>query len=216
MEKDNNTLVNSNDDVKKEMEQIIWSKSSETDGKKQETETEKINKVENQKEEEKEKADNPDNGKVGDEIPKDEAPKDEVQTEDHKKRNVLKFGNREWAASLPVEDQFDNTTIFCFKRGEFDKIGTFKEYGKKERIIWLDMFKKDTFELMSRAWAVRIEECEIVEKNGVILNPEVFSRDEKGYHIIKAEAEIIPVPNENKEEPIKEESTDANKEIAAE
>jgi DNA replicative helicase MCM subunit Mcm2 (Cdc46/Mcm family) len=74
---------------------------------------------------------------------------------------------------------------------------------------------------MSREWAVQLAECEIVEKDGVMLNPERYSKDEKGYHVIKSKvefetAEVNEISEENKEienNEINEEKLEENKEI---
>ena len=45
------------------------------------------------------------------------------------------------------------------------------------------MYKKDSFDIMSREWSMPLTNCELVERNGVILNPDKYYKDEKGYHI---------------------------------
>jgi hypothetical protein len=102
-----------------------------------------------------------------------------------KKRDVLKFGNKNWAEEIPEDKKFTEKTVFCWKPGEDDKIGYFSKYGKKEGMIWINMYKKDSFNLMSREWAARLSDCEVIEQDGVMLKPERYFKDDKGYHVKK-------------------------------
>jgi hypothetical protein len=199
-----NTNQEVNEDVMKELGNIKWSQDPKA---KQENKKEE-KKATNKKEE---KAKNK----------KEDKNTEHAVTSEKSKRNILKFGNKEWAAAIPEEERLNEKTIICFKPGERDKLGHFKEYGKKEGIIWFWPYKKDSFEDMSREWAVQLAECEIVEKDGVMLNPERYSKDEKGYHVIKSKvefetAEVNEISEENKEienNEINEEKLEENKEI---
>ena len=164
-------------DIKQEMEGIIWTVDDVATNKAVNTtkKTVKNGEIKNETATPKAETTNKGNEKAAE------------QTEVKKKRNVTKFGNKNWSENLPEDKQFNENTIFCFNPDKQCKIGRFKSYGKKEGIIWLEMFKKDSFTPMSREWAVRIDECEFVEKDGVLINPEKYTKDERGYHVVKAD-----------------------------
>ena len=186
------------EDMKNKMKEIIWTEDVPKDNKKK---AEANDKVENTQVESNPKT-----------IVQNEVKSEKVaSTETKKKRNVIKNGDKDWVSKLPEDQKFDEQTVFCFNPNQQCKVGRFKSYGKKEGIIWLEMFKKDSFEPMSREWAVRIDQCELVEKDGVLVNPELYSKDEKGYHVdkkkIKERAEFA-----EKQKEIKiEESTEIEK-----
>lgn len=195
-------------DIKQEMEGIIWTADDVTTNKAVNTtkETVKNDEIKNENETAAPKAETTNKGNE----------KAAEQTEAKKKRNVTKFGNKNWSENLPEDKQFNENTIFCFNPDKQCKIGRFKSYGKKEGIIWLEMFKKDSFTPMSREWAVRIDECEFVEKDGVLTNPEKYTRDEKGYHVVKTDKKagkakvVAEVKPAEEIKPVEEEKAEGN------
>jgi hypothetical protein len=158
-------------------ETVVESKTPESDAvENKETEIKDENKETEPKDENKEAEQNAEN--------KETEPKDEQAT--GKKRDVLKFGNKDWAAEIPEDQKFNEKTVFCWKPGEDNKIGYFAKYGKKEGMIWINMYKKDSFTLMSREWAARLSDCEVIEQDGKMLSDK-YIKDEKGYHVKKDE-----------------------------
>jgi hypothetical protein len=180
-----------NDEVMNELKGIKWSSDEETPVTAAETkgleENKEVNKevtetVVESKASESDAVENKDT-EIKDEN-KEVEPKDEQAT--GKKRDVLKFGNKDWVAEIPEDQKFNEKTVFCWKPGEDDKIGYFAKYGKKEGMIWINMYKKDSFTLMSREWAARLSDCEVIEQDGKMLSDR-YIKDEKGYHVKKDE-----------------------------
>jgi hypothetical protein len=194
---------NVNEEIIKELGGIKWStdpeeKVIENESKAAETEIKNVevneveNKVENKventagaevenKEPENKEADKAPENKEADKAPESNAAGTETTG---KKRDVLKFGNKNWVEEIPENERFTEKTVFCWKPGEEDKIGYFFKYGKKEGMIWINMYKKDTFTLMSREWAARLSDCVVIEQDGKMLSDRYF-KDEKGYHVKK-------------------------------
>ena len=194
------------EDMRKKMNEIIW--SEEKDDKKEET---KVTKTQTEN-----------NAKVAENKVKNSAIENkEVKPKAAKpKKSTEHSGNKEWVENLPEDKKFDENTVFCYNPEKECKIGRFKSYARKEGVIWLEMFKKGSFELMSREWAVKIDRCELIEKDGVLINPDIYSKDSKGYHAdkdkIKARAEKLEEKVENVAEQTTEQIADPSKEIAVE
>ena len=173
-----------NEDIMKELGGIKWSSDEETTAA---AETKEVNKevtetVVESKTPESDAVENKDT-EIKDEN-KETEPKDEQAA--GKKRDVLKFGNKDWVAEIPEDQKFNEKTVFCWKPGEDNKIGYFAKYGKKEGMVWINMYKKDSFTLMSREWAARLSDCEVIEQDGKMLSDK-YIKDEKGYHVKKDE-----------------------------
>lgn len=201
------------EDMRKKMDEIIW--TEEKDNKKEEkkvTKTQTENNVKDVENKVKDVENNVKNSVVENKEVKPKAAKPKKSTENS--------GNKEWVENLPEDKKFDENTVFCYNPEKECKIGRFKSYARKEGVIWLEMFKKGSFELMSREWAVKIDKCELVEKDGVLINPDIYSKDSKGYHAdkdkIKARAEKPEEKVENVVEQTTERIADPSKEIAAE
>ena len=112
---------------------------------------------------------------------KSNSKKKKVKNTDKPKRNVSKMGDKLWVEKIPPSNRFNENTVLCFAPGKYDKIGNFICYGKKQNSLWLNMFKKNSNVHMSKPWAVRYEDCDIVEHNGM-MHPNYF-KDENGvYH----------------------------------
>ena len=187
-----------NEDVMNELKGIKWSSDEETTGA---AETKEVNKevtetvveskapesnaVENKETETKVEIKETEPKAENKEIESNET-EPKVEQTAGKKRDVLKFGNKDWVAEIPEDQKFNEKTVFCWKPGEDNKIGYFAKYGKKEGMIWINMYKKDSFTLMSREWAARLSDCEVIEQDGKMLSDKYF-KDEKGYHVKKDE-----------------------------
>ena len=194
------------EDMRKKMDEIIW--TEEKDNKKEEKEVTKTQTENNVKDVENKVK----NSVVENKEVKPKAAKPKKSTENS--------GNKEWVENLPEDKKFDENTVFCYNPEKECKIGRFKSYARKEGVIWLEMFKKGSFELMSREWAVKIDRCELIEKDGVLINPDIYSKDSKGYHAdkdkIKARAEKLEEKTENAAEQTTEQIADPSQEIAVE
>lgn len=200
--------LNLNETAKKEMEEILWSASNDSNDTKDSNDLEKSIdetnakiEVENKPNDEvtiEEKATSESDDKEANNITdiKDAKPKNKKKT-DKKPKDPNQTSNKQkdgkWAASIPEEERFTTETILHFKRDQYDKIGNFLYYGKKDGVIWVDMFKKDSTEHMSRPWSITMSDCTIVENKGV-LNPNYVK--ENGIYYTKEEYEALK--NDNK------------------
>ena len=174
--------VKGNEDVKQEMNDIIWNaaNSKEETGSKEEVNTGSENQEDPKNETVARNESDVDSNVNGE--PKGE--EDDVLTSqaEKKKRNVIKFGDKEWATKIPESERFNGETVVSFRPGTLNKVGKFVDYGKKEGIIWVNMFKKNSFtEFMSRQWPIQIAECDIVEHNGVL--NEKYIKTENSYKL---------------------------------
>ena len=187
-------IVKSNESIKKEMESIIWSAAEDNKDKvntkaevkveiKEEDKVEVITDpiVEDKTEDKVE--DKTEDKIIIDDLKGTDVLIDNVPEVEKKKRNVSKTGDKDWVDKIPENDKYTTDTIFCFRPGKLNKIGRFISYGKKEGIIWVNMFKKSSTEYMSKPWAVKIDECSIVENKSEV-NPE-FSKEAEIYYTKK-------------------------------
>ena len=89
--------------------------------------------------------------------------------------------DKDWVNKLPDEKKCKQNDVWYFVPQ--NKFGLFQTYGKKQNIFWLNMYKKNSFDFMSRAWSLNIDVCELVERDGKIVNPDKFYKDHLGYHL---------------------------------
>lgn len=113
---------------------------------------------------------------------KEDKKEEEKETEaSNKKRNVHKFGDKDWASKLSEDQKIKPDTIFYL--GTHKKFGVFKDYAKKEGLYQISMFKKNSLETMSRPWPVVKELLEAVEVEGKIVNDKFVKTEDKGYQL---------------------------------
>ena len=154
------TMLQGNEDVKTEMEKILWTPVLNED----EVSVEDANvKVQETK--------TPEN-KV--EIPTDNNENvDTVQKEVKKERKAKPAGpakkpaSGEWINNIPEEERLvEGDILYCIGgdgKGKFAKV---IGYGKKENIVWANMFKKNSTAFMNRPWSLTLKDTVVVYKNG--------------------------------------------------
>lgn len=165
------TMLQGNEDVKTEMEKILWTPVLNED----EVSVEDANvKVQETK--------TPEN-KV--EIPTDNNENvDTVQKEVKKERKAKpakKPASGEWINNIPEEERLvEGDILYCIGgdgKGKFAKV---IGYGKKENIVWANMFKKNSTNFMNRPWSLTLKDTVVVYKNGQ-LTPGYTINDEGVY-----------------------------------
>lgn len=179
----NKTQLEMNEDVRSEMEKILWTPEETVDTSNNDAkdiDVELINSKTKQTEVEITTDTKINNDKADETSNKSEKVKKEKKTT---KRNVIKAGDPDWASKIPEEQRLQPGDIICLTVDNLNKFGEFIEYGKKEGVYWVNMRKKDSLELMSKKWSVKDFECDIVFHNGE-LNPK-YTVDEKGIYRIK-------------------------------
>lgn len=94
----------------------------------------------------------------------------------NKKSN--KVSNSDWKESIPEDERPKQGNIYYLVPN--NKFGRFVDFGKKEGIYYLSMFKKNSFDTMSKDWSVKSELLIPVEIDGVIIDDR-FDKTENGY-----------------------------------
>lgn len=165
-----NNILEINEDVKNEMEKILWTQ-------------EEIVENNNLKDVKLSESKTSDNEVKLDEIKIDkDSIKDSVKDEKVKKeRRTTSSGN--WYDSIPDEDKLQPGDIICLTLNGLNKFGEFIKYGKRNGIYWVNMRKKNSREFMSREWSVKDTDCDIVYHNNVLNDK--YRVDEDGIYYVK-------------------------------
>lgn len=174
------TMLQGNEDVKTEMEKILWTpvlndeevnventnvviKDTKTPENKVEIPTENQENVESTQ-------------KTTKTVKKERKPKSTGQTK--------KPASGEWINNIPEDQKLvEGDILYCIGgdgKGKFAKV---IGYGKKENIVWANMFKKNSNNFMNRPWSLTLKDTVIVYKNGQLtpgysVNEEgIYSKD---------------------------------------
>ena len=174
----NKTQLEINEDVRSEMEKILWTPEETTNNSNDTNKAVEVELVDSKTEET--EVDIPTQESDDNKSTKQEKVKKEKKTT---KRNTVKAGDPDWASKIPEEERLHPGDIICLTVDNLNKFGEFIDYGKKEGVYWVNMRKKDSLELMSKKWSVKDFECDIVYHNGE-LNPK-YTVDDKGIYRIK-------------------------------
>ena len=63
--------------------------------------------------------------------------------------------------------------------------GQYLEHGPKFGRIRYRMFKKNNKGFRTGYWTLDCKDVDIVEQDGILVNPDKYSKDDKGFYVIK-------------------------------
>ena len=153
------TMLQGNEDVKTEMEKILWTPvlTEEEENIEKANVTIKETKI-------------PENRvEVPTEVPTEVSNNKEVKKTpvEKKAKPAKKPASGEWINNIPEEEKLvEGDILYCIGGDGKGKFAQVIGYGKKENIVWANMFKKNSTAFMNRPWSLTLKDTVVVYKNG--------------------------------------------------
>ena len=161
------TMLQGNEDVRSEMEKILWTPVlSENEEITEENNNEEVKVVMKD-------VKTPEN-EVEVETPNNEVEKPKVEKPKRAKKTPSATtvpANDEWVNSIPDEEKLsEGDVLYCIGGDGKGKFAQVIGYGKKQNIVWANMFKKASTDFMSRPWSLTITDTVVVKKDGQLMD----------------------------------------------
>ena len=86
---------------------------------------------------------------------------------------------------VPNNYKFNNTTVIYYNDKGVPMFGQYLEHGPKFGRIRYKMFKKNEVGFRTGYWTLNCKDVDIVEQDGVLVNPNKYSKDDRGFYVIK-------------------------------
>ena len=118
----------------------------------------------------------------------DDVINDEVIVNDVKKamgRGRKNKNNIPKCKGIPNNYKFNNTTVIYYNDKGTPMFGQYLEHGPKFGRIRYRMFKKNNKGFRAGYWTLDCKDVDIVEQDGILVNPDKYSKDDKGFYVIK-------------------------------